>query len=154
MKKYLLLLSLVIISLSSCKKSDTGFDATAQAAIDDAAIKAYIASSNIVATKDPSGLYYQILEPGAASPHPTASSNITVGYTGTLLDGTQIDSQSSTYSAMSSHGRGWQIGLSHIGAGGKILLIIPSGLAYGNTVYGNVPANSVLVYTITLQGFN
>jgi FKBP-type peptidyl-prolyl cis-trans isomerase FkpA len=153
MKKYFLLLSVVIIGLSSCKKSSPSFDAAAQAATDDAAIKAYIANSNIVATKDPSGLYYQVLTPGTG-PYPTAKSNVTVGYTGSLLDGTSFDTQSSTYFNLAGLVQGWQIGVPHINAGGTILLIVPSGLGYGNAVHGSIPANSVLLFKITLQGFN
>lgn len=153
MKKYFLLFSVAIIGLSACKKSSSSsFDATAQAATDDAAIKAYITANNITATKDPSGVYYQVLTPGTGS-YPTINSTVGVGYTGTLLDGTQFETVSSTTLPLSGVIKGWQIGIPHINTGGTILLLIPSGLGYGNAEQGLIPANSVLVFKINLQGF-
>ncbi|HTH83052.1 MAG TPA: FKBP-type peptidyl-prolyl cis-trans isomerase [Mucilaginibacter sp.] len=156
MKRYLILLGFFVIALSACKKSSNAdADAAAQAATDDALIQTYIKSyvSGQI-TKDPSGLYYQIINPGTGA-HPTNTSNITVNYTASLLDGTQVDSRASSYfSPLGSLIVGWQIGLSKIGTGGTILLIIPSGLAYGTTAHGAIPANTVTMYTITLQGFN
>jgi FKBP-type peptidyl-prolyl cis-trans isomerase FkpA len=154
MKKYILLFSLFIVVLSSCKKAET-FDPAAQAVIDDAAIQAYIKSYNINATKDPSGLYYSIITPGTG-PYPTATSNIAVNYTGTLLNGTTFDTQPSVAFSLAPGGviKGWQIGLPHINKGGTIMLIVPSALAYGDAATGSIPANSVLIFSITLQGFN
>jgi FKBP-type peptidyl-prolyl cis-trans isomerase FkpA len=155
MKRYLILLSFFVIALSSCKKSsNTDAVVAAQAATDDAIIQTYIKTYNIPAIKDPSGLYYQIINAGTGA-HPTNTSNITVGYTASLLDGTQVDSRASSYFApLGSLIVGWQIGLSKIGTGGTILLIVPSGLGYGATDHGSVPANTVSTFTITLQGFN
>jgi FKBP-type peptidyl-prolyl cis-trans isomerase len=152
MNKYLSLLSLLIIGISSCKKSST-FDAAAQAATDDTLIKAYIATNNINAIKDASGLYYSVLIPGTGA-YPTASSTVSVNYSGTLLNGSAFAPLSAFTSSLSGVIQGWQIGIPHINAGGRILLIVPSGLAYGNTSPGaSIPTNSVLVFTIDLLSF-
>jgi FKBP-type peptidyl-prolyl cis-trans isomerase FkpA len=45
---------------------------------------------------------------------------------------------------------GWKLGLPLIKAGGKIKLYLPPSLGYGNSVSGNIPANSILVFEITL----
>jgi FKBP-type peptidyl-prolyl cis-trans isomerase FkpA len=154
MKRYFILFSLFIIALASCKKSGDSFDANKQAATDDAAIKAYLATYNITATKDASGLYYVIDNPGTGA-HPTVSSGISVSYNATLLDGTFVESKTSKYfSPLSDLIKGWQIGIPKLGAGGTMKMFIPSGLGYGNVAQGSVPANSILVYDITLQGFN
>jgi FKBP-type peptidyl-prolyl cis-trans isomerase FkpA len=153
MKKYLLLLSLLIIGFSSCKKDSSTFNAAAQAATDDALIKTYISTNNINATKDASGLYYSVVTPGSGA-YPTASSTVSVNYSGQLLNGSVFSPLSSLTSPLSGLIKGWQIGIPHINAGGRILLIIPSALGYGNSSPGtSIPANSVLVFTIDLISF-
>ena len=156
MKKYLLLLSVVILGLSACKKID--FEAE-QAAIDDAKIQAYLSANNITATKDPSGIYYNIIKQGTGAA-PTATSTIQVAYTGKLLNGITFESSSSAVLALSGTIKGWQVGILKINAGplgdqanaGRIRLIIPSALAYGANSSGKIPANSVLDFTVTLIG--
>ncbi len=159
MKKYLLLLSVVILGLSACKKVD--FEAE-QATIDEAKIQAYIAANPDIAgglTKDASGMYYKIITPGAGG-SPTASSTIKVSYTGKLLNGTTFETSSSSVLVLSGTIKGWQIGLLKINGpsaagatdGGKIFMIIPSALAYGASGSGKIPANSVLTFTVDLTG--
>jgi FKBP-type peptidyl-prolyl cis-trans isomerase FkpA len=66
-------------------KKKTKFDAAKQAAADDAAIQAYLAANtSITATKDASGIYYQIITPGSGA-NPTLSSTVKVNYVGKLL---------------------------------------------------------------------
>ena len=151
MKKYLLLLAVFVTVVSSCSKDS--FDPAKQAAKDDAAIQAYISANNITATKDPSGVYYQVVAPGTGA-YPTVNSLITVNYTGKLLNGTVFDSGSINSTALNSLVKGWQYGLPHINTGGRILLLIPSALGYGNTTTGSIPANSVLIFTVDLTGFS
>jgi FKBP-type peptidyl-prolyl cis-trans isomerase len=151
MKRYILLLTLFVVAFSSCKKDS--FDPVKQAATDDAAIQAYIKANNITATKDPSGLYYQIVTPGTGS-YPNVNSLITGAYTGKLLNGTVFDSGAINNTILSSYIKGWQIGIPHINTGGRILLLIPSALGYGNTTSGSIPANSVLIFTVDLTGFS
>lgn len=86
--------------------------------------------------KSESGLYYKILKPGADE-KPTMKDSVLVHYRGTLIDGTKFDSSH-------DHGKpvefpldgvvkGFGEGLTKIGAGGKIILYIPSELGYGNS---------------------
>jgi FKBP-type peptidyl-prolyl cis-trans isomerase len=151
MKKYLLLLFLIPAAFSSCKKDS--YDPVKQAATDDAAIQAYIKAHNITATKDSSGLYYEIVTPGTGD-YPNANSTVTVNYTGKLLSGTVFDSATGFQTSLSNVVKGWQIGIPHINTGGRILLLIPSALGYGNQAEGSIPKNSVLVFTVDLLGFN
>ena len=157
MKKYVLLLSLIIIGFSACKKDKDNFDATAQAAKDEADIQAYLkANPSITATKDASGVYYQILTAGTGA-NPKATSSVSVNYVGKLLNGgTQFDAGNG-FSANLDGGviKGWTYGIPLGKVGGRILLIIPSALAYGNTSPGAaIPKNSVLVFTIDILGFS
>jgi FKBP-type peptidyl-prolyl cis-trans isomerase FkpA len=153
MKKHFLLLSFVVLAFSACKKDS--FNAAKQAATDDAAIKAYIAANNITAVKDPSGLYYSVVTPGTGA-YPTASSTIDIDYSGKLLNGSFFaPAGSNLTSGLSQLIQGWQIGIPHINAGGRIILLIPSALGYGNSSPGaGIPANSVLVFTIDLISFS
>lgn len=156
MKKLSVILLTICIAFASCKKN-TPFDPAAQAVADDAAIQAYLkANPSITATKDASGLYYQIITPGTGN-NPTSSSTVTVNYTGKLLDGTTFDTTTGKASlniSLKSVIQGWTIGVPRIKPGGRILLIIPSGLAYGNNATGSIAANSVLIFTIDLISFN
>jgi FKBP-type peptidyl-prolyl cis-trans isomerase FkpA len=152
MKKFyiLTLLAGLCFAFAACKKADT-FDPAKQAAQDDADIQAYMKANAINGIKDPSGLYYQIITPGGGATA-TATSTIQVNYKGQLMNGTVFDqtTTSSRLFVLSSVIQGWQIGVPYVKAGGRILLLIPSGLGYGNTDTGSIPANSVLIFTIDL----
>lgn len=154
MKKYILTLSLFLIAFASCKKEAT-FDAAAQAAKDDATIQAYLAANpSIKATKDPSGVYYQVITEGTGA-NPTASNLVTVNYVGKFLDGTQFDAGAGFQTYLNGNIiPGWTYGVPHVKAGGRILLIIPSGLAYGNTGSGKIAPNTVIQFTIDLLSIN
>jgi len=153
MKRYFLLLTFFIIAISSCKKDS--FDPAKQAATDDAAIKAYIAANNITAVKDPSGLYYQVITPGTGA-FPTVNSTVNVNYSGKLLNGSFFAASGSNLtSPLSGLIEAWKIGIPHVNSGGRILLLVPSALGYGNSSPGTgIPANSVLIFTIDLLSFS
>jgi FKBP-type peptidyl-prolyl cis-trans isomerase FkpA len=151
MKKYLLLFTLIIATFSSCKKDD--FDPVKQAATDDAAIQNYIKANNITATKDASGLYYSVITPGTGG-YPTSTSTVTVNSTGKLLNGAVFDTEAGLTIPLTGVIKGWQIGIPHINTGGRILLMIPSALGYGDEATDGVPKNSVLIFTVDLLGFN
>lgn len=154
MRKYTVLFLLMGAAVvgGACKKLDSSvFDAQKQAQIDDQKIQAYLAANSIVAVKDPSGLYYKIIQNGTGTLAPGSSSQITVKYTGKLLNGSLFDQANTPVSFyLGQVIPGWQIGLPHIKAGGKILLLIPSALGYGNQSAGSIPPNSVLVFEIEL----
>ncbi|NQY32631.1 MAG: FKBP-type peptidyl-prolyl cis-trans isomerase [Coraliomargarita sp.] len=83
-----------------------------------------------------SGLSYKIIEPGAEA-KPAMTDTVLVHYKGTLIDGTQFDSsydrgQPATF-PLNGVVPGFGEGLTKIGAGGKIVLYIPSDLGYGNS---------------------
>lgn len=148
--KKLLSLSLVFfLTLTACQKDS--FDAKKQAAKDDSLIIDFISKNNIQAIKHESGLYYQILNPGNGA-SVTAGSTVGVNYEGRLLNGQQFDKSEKTIDfPLNRVIEGWTIGVPLIKVGGRIRLIIPSGLAYGNnSPDGSIPKNSVLDFTIDL----
>jgi FKBP-type peptidyl-prolyl cis-trans isomerase FkpA len=135
--------------VSSCSKDK--YDVEKQAAKDDLLITEFIAQNKITATKHSSGLYYQILTEGTGSTVTTAST-VSVNYEGKLLDGSIFDkSKAAVTFPLTGVIQGWTIGVPLVKVGGRIRLIIPSTLAYGNTSPGaGIPKNAVLDFTIDL----
>jgi FKBP-type peptidyl-prolyl cis-trans isomerase len=82
---------------------------------------------------------------------------VTVDYTGKLENGTVFDSSSGRKPLQFVLGigqviPGWDQGLQGMKVGGKRLLIIPPALAYGSQAIGPIPANSTLIFEVTLLG--
>jgi len=48
---------------------------------------------------------------------------------------------------------GWQIGIPFLQKGGSGSFYVPSGLGYGSRTLPDIPANSVLIFDITLVDF-
>ncbi|CAN5458242.1 hypothetical protein BH10BAC3_BH10BAC3_29670 [soil metagenome] len=124
-------------------------------------IEAYNTAHGITATKHYSGLYYQIIAPGAAN-KPSAKNIVFVKYIGKKFDGIVFDEQSNpgaTGFSLSSLIEGWKIGIPLIGKGGRILLTIPSSLAYGclgqtsSDAKKNIDPNTPLYFEIDLVDF-
>lgn len=143
--------------LVSCIKSNTGCEPLKPSA-EEAQIVAYATANGINAIKDSSGIYYEIVEPGAGA-SPQLNSKIFVTYIGKRLDGTIFDKQedaSKTGWQLGQNGNstglieGWQIMLPLIHKGGHIKMIIPSSYAYGCTGYDNIPPNEILFFDVTL----
>ena len=103
-----------------------------------AAGEAFIAglSADAAVQSSESGLHYKVLEPGSEV-KPTMTDKVLVHYKGTLIDGTQFDSSydrgEPAEFPLNGVVKGFGEGLTKIGAGGKIVLYIPSELGYGNT---------------------
>lgn len=103
-----------------------------------AAGEAFIAglSADAAVQSSESGLHYKVLEPGSEV-KPTMTDKVLEHYKGTLIDGTQFDSSydrgEPAEFPLNGVVKGFGEGLTKIGAGGKIVLYIPSELGYGNT---------------------
>jgi len=82
-----------------------------------------------------SGLQYKIIEPGTGKT-PKATDQVTVNYRGTLTNGNEFDSSykrgEPTSFPLDGVIKGWTEGLQLIKEGGKIQLVIPPELAYGD----------------------
>ena len=112
---------------------------------------AYWTSNSITSTEDPSGLLYQIIDPGTGVA-PTTANTISVVYAGYLFNGTKFDATANPISLpLSGVIDGWKIGIPKIKKGGHIKLIIPSALAYSCTGAGSsIPPNTPLYFDVTL----
>ena len=141
-------LFLVVGVISACKKE---LSPEKQAEKDDKIISEFISKNSILATKHSSGVYYQIISEGSGA-RPTLSNEVVVTYKGALLNGNVFDeSKSAVTFPLNGLIVGWQIGIPLVKKGGSIRLIVPSGLAYGNSSPGaGIPENAVLDFTIDL----
>ncbi len=106
------------------------------------------------AKKTESGLAYKIITEGTGKT-PKAEDMVEVHYHGTLTDGTVFDSSVERGKRVSFPLnrviKGWTEGLQLIKEGGKIKLVIPSDLAYGD--HGappKIPGGSTLVFEVEL----
>jgi hypothetical protein len=107
----------------------------------------------------PGGLTYIDVKVGTGqaltSDDVTKQVSVTADYTGWLKNGTKFD-------ASSQHGgpqtfqlgqvvQGWNQGLVGMQVGGTRRLIIPPSLGYGSQANGPIPANSWLIFDVTLD---
>jgi FKBP-type peptidyl-prolyl cis-trans isomerase FkpA len=136
------------------------YNVRSQLAYDTIQIRNYIKKNNLTGfVKSPTGLYYKVVDKGTGTDAVYGSSTVTVTYTKRLLlSGTAIETKSMDAALLSSYIYGWQEGLQLLNSGGKIRLLIPSGLAYGATAESTtvdaatykVPANSILDYDVNV----
>lgn len=107
--------------------------------------------------KTTSGLMYKIENLGTGEAV-KASDVVVVNYRGQLIDGTEFDSSYSRNKPitfpLNSVIPGWTEGLQLIKKGGKITLVIPPELGYGERAMGTIPANSTLVFDVELVDVN
>ena len=103
------------------------------------------------AQKTESGLAYLILEPGNDKKAVSDQDTVWVDYKGTQLDGTVFDQNENINFTLNRVIKGWSEGMKLVGEGGKVKLVIPGDLAYGE--YGNrgIEPNATLVFDVTLN---
>lgn len=117
-------------------------------------VQAYLASNNIQATQHCSGLFYRVDQPGTGKA-PNACSDVTVTYEGKLTNGNKFDGTTNPVSFnLGQLITSWRNGLPQVKAGGKIYLYVPPTLGYGNRQQGNIPANSILIFEVSLLAVN
>jgi len=150
-KHLILLLVCAVTAFTACSKKTDDFDAAAQFTKDTTAIRAFIVAKNIPAIKDAkTGLFYQVITPGTVNFAYQANSSVTVNYSGSVLDGSVFDTSNGkpvTF-VLNNLIQAWQIGIPLVQPGGRIRLIVPSGLGYGNDNNQSFPPNSNLDFTI------
>lgn len=101
-----------------------------------------------------SGLQYKVIKEGEGK-SPKETDTVMVHYKGTLIDGKEFDSSYSRNTpatfVLNQVIKGWIEGLQYIKEGGKIILYIPSELAYGEKGAGQIILpNSTLIFEIEL----
>lgn len=143
--------ALLIVLFSACKKKEETTSVPAnQPEIDNKIITDYIAANKLDAKSTGSGLYYVIRTEGQGA-QAVSTSSVTVDYRGYLPTGGVFDQASNVGFKLSGVIKGWQEGIPYFKEGGKGILLIPSALGYGAQAQNNIPANSVLIFDITLH---
>ena len=100
------------------------------------------------------GLQYRVIKEGTGA-QPTATDEVTVHYTGKLLDGTVFDSsvnrgEPATF-PLNRVIPGWTEGVQLMKEGAKYEFYIPSDLAYGpNGVPNAIPPHATLIFEVEL----
>lgn len=105
------------------------------------------------ASRVASGLVYRVLEEGTGGT-PKATDTVKVHYRGTLIDGTEFDSsiergEPATF-ALNQVIPCWTEGLQFLKVGGKIKLVCPSEIAYGDRGRPSIPPGATLVFEVEL----
>lgn len=105
-------------------------------------------------TKTASGLYYRDIVVGSGATVPAAGDvPVRVQYAGYFRSGVSFDAGTFDFTAGSSGVNaidGMEEGVRGMRVGGQRQLIVPPSLGYGGSAYGGIPANSILVFNVTL----
>ena len=103
------------------------------------------------AVQTESGLAYKIIEAGSAKKATSDKDTVWVNYKGTLLDGTVFDQNDDINFTLGRVIKGWSEGMKLVGEGGKIKLVIPGDLAYGEYGTRGIEPNATLVFDVDLN---
>ena len=150
--KYLSILLLLIVC--SCAKEPLTYEE--QLAKDIEIINSYLTENGLTANSTASGLRYIITQAGSGA-HPGPNSTVTVNYKGYYTNKEvfdQSDPGSPITYKLSQFIKGWIEGIQLMQKGGKAILLVPSGLAYGPNPTNGIPANAVMIFEIELIDFN
>ncbi len=158
MKKLIPILIIVLITSIACNKSDEMLTPAEQLEIDIELIEDFIELNELNAQSTSSGLHYVITEEGAGTEHPTLDHQVKVHYKGFYLsDGgvfdQNLDVEDPDAFELANTIEGWREGIPLFTKGGKGMLLIPSGLAYGPYPPSGVNANAVMIFEIELLDF-
>ena len=101
--------------------------------------------------KTPTGLAYEIIEKGTGE-LPKENSDVTIKYTGKLIDGTVFDSTDKAGQPAKFNLQklipGFCEGLQKVAKGGKARLYIPAKLGYDTRPLPGIPPNSTLIFDV------
>lgn len=162
MREVILCLLAVAFLSGSCKKGDgcpySESNITASAA-EEQTITNYLSGNGLTAIRHSSGMYYSVVQSGSGGIAGLCSS-ILVNYSGKLANGSVFDQKNDAMFVLGAVIEGWKKGIPLIQKGGQIRLYIPASLGYGNADVKNgsgavvIPANSMLIFDITLKDLN
>ncbi len=97
-----------------------------------------------------SGIVYLIQDSGSDKRATDDRDTVKVNYRGTRIDGKEFDKNDGIEFPLNRVIRGWTEGMKLVGEGGKITLVIPANLAYGERGPREIGANSTLIFDVDL----
>lgn len=97
-----------------------------------------------------SGIVYLIQDSGSDVHAVSDRDTVKVNYRGTTIDGKEFDKNEGISFPLNRVIRGWTEGMKLVGEGGKITLVIPANLAYGERGPREIGTNSTLVFDVDL----
>ena len=97
-----------------------------------------------------SGIVYLIQDSGSEVHAVSDKDTVKVNYRGTLIDGKEFDKNEGISFPLNRVIKGWTEGMKLVGEGGKLTLVIPAHLAYGERGPRNIGANSTLIFDVDL----
>ena len=102
------------------------------------------------AQETPSGIVYLIQDSGGEGRAMDDRDTVKVNYRGTLIDGKEFDKNDGIEFPLNRVIRGWTEGMKLVGEGGKITLVIPARLGYGERGPRNIGNNATLIFDVDL----
>lgn len=157
--RYILLLMLVVLAFSSCKKNDwldwkTENELWLKANLQ----KPFVYNDSVYTIRETaSGLQYVVIaDPNPTEAKPGPNSYITAEYEGRLINGARFD-KNVLHQYVYQLVEGFQEGIKKIHTHGTVVMFIPSELGYGKEGSGSegggsfVPPYSTLIFEVTLN---
>ncbi|MFK7798773.1 MAG: FKBP-type peptidyl-prolyl cis-trans isomerase [Aureispira sp.] len=140
----------IIIGLSACRDTEN-----LQHEADILKISSYLSQQGIVATQDSKAdffYFFYVENDNNYQPPRDWGLTVEVRYKAFLLDGTVVeDTGANTVKVpLDQSIYGWRLALPLMNRGERMLLLLPSRLAYGTESSTAIPANSVLGFEIEL----
>ena len=149
------LLTLVLLNFYSCSTDDQNNDMQANLIQGEEFLKNNLLEDGVIEIK--SGLQYLVLESGDGE-SPSLDQTITADFHGTLLDGSvfwsSIDNGEPLIVQLSQLIPGCQESISLMSEGDSWRVFIHPDLAYGEAGRPGIPANSALIFDISLLAVN
>ena len=119
----------------------------------DQQIQEYVKKQPVPFEKSESGLYYYIENEGEGDEYIKFTDKVTFAYDGRLLDGELFDRRTRD-NPVTFETRvlieGWKEAFAYLKKGGKVKLVIPPNLGYGDKKLSDIPKHSVLVFNVEI----
>lgn len=150
-------ISLLILSFSACKEEETELEKWRRE--EDEKITKYLAENEISATKDASGIYYEVLVENPQGQSVRTNDIISVFYDMKTLSGKQLEKTTDSlapvmflhdYQSVIPLGLDYAAHLMRVGE--KYRFYIPSTLAYGDYKADDFEANTTFIMELEVEG--